>query len=141
MSPGFEVTFIRKALAVALAMDRGEVRINLDDPNRPAAAPEAPPPPPPPLESSRALEAVNEEIERMKVVINVLAFDPLPNGVTSRAEALHVLGFAPSAYPDHRAVRARFRMLATIHHPDSRYGSHHRMSQLNQAMEVLRHAF
>lgn len=30
------------------------------------------------------------------------------------------------------------RMLAAIHHPDSGYGSHERMSQLNSAMDILR---
>jgi len=29
-------------------------------------------------------------------------------------------------------------MLAAIHHPDSPYGSHQRMSQLNAAMDHLR---
>ena len=73
----------------------------------------------------------------MKAAIGVLAFDPLDDGVNSRAEALHVLGFPPGARPDRRTIRARFRMLATIHHPDSHFGSHLRMSQLNQAMEFL----
>lgn len=143
MAPGYEVTFIRRALALALAMDSGHLLLKLEDPNaapEPAPAP-APPPPPPPEpqpDTSRALEAVNEEVERLKAIINVLAFDPLPQGISTREEALHVLGFPPGARPDKRMIRARFRMLATIHHPDSHYGSHHRMSQLNQAMEFLR---
>jgi len=62
----------------------------------------------------------------------------LPHGIASRSDALHVLGFPPTARPDKRTIRARFRMLATIHHPDSNYGSHDRMSQLNQAMEFLK---
>lgn len=137
MAPGYEVAFIRRALALALAMERGDLALRLEDP---AAAPPPPPPPPPPPEPppSRALEAVNEELERLQAIVNVLSFDPLPHGVSSRAEALHVLGFPPGARPDKRMIRARFRMLATIHHPDSNYGSHDRMSQLNQAMEVLR---
>lgn len=133
MAPGFEPAFIRRALGMALAMERGEVKIRLDDPAATAA-----PPPPPPVPDGRVLEAVNEELERLKAIISVLAFEPLPDGIAGRAEALHVLGFPPSARPDRRAIRARFRMLATIHHPDSNHGSHHRMSQLNQAMEVLR---
>ncbi|MGE5515517.1 MAG: J domain-containing protein [Bacteroidota bacterium] len=138
MAPGYEVTFIRRALALALAMDSGRLRLKLEDPNaRPEPVP-PPPPPPQPDNRSRALEAASEEVERMKAVISVLAFDPLPHGVSNRDEALHVLGFPPGARPDKRMIRARFRMLATIHHPDSNYGSHHRMSQLNQAMEFLR---
>lgn len=137
MAPGFQVTFIRRALALALAMDRGDFVLKLEDPN--AKPPPPPPPPPPPLETSRAVvEAANEEMERLKAIISVLAFEPLPHGIGTRDEALHVLGFPPGARPDRRTIRARFRMLATIHHPDSNHGSHNRMSQLNQAMEFLR---
>ncbi len=141
MAPGYGVDFIRRALGMALAMDSGSVRVRLDDPSAPPPEPPPPPPPPPPeheTERGRALQAVNEELERLKAIVNVLSFEPLAQGVNSREEALHVLGFPPGARPDRRAVRARFRMLATIHHPDSNYGSHHRMSQLNQAMELLR---
>jgi len=142
MAPGYEIPVIRKALAVALALDKGELQVRLGDPRK-RRPPEPPPPPPPPPpqapvhDGGRALEAVNEEIERMKAVIGVLAFEPLPDGVVSRAEALHVLGFPPGTRPDRRTLRARFRMLATIHHPDSHFGSHIRMSQLNQAMDLL----
>lgn len=140
MAPGYEVSFIRRALALALAMDWGQLQLKLENPNaKPPPAPEPPPPPPPPEPvSNRAIEAANEEVERLKAIISVLAFDPLPHGVSTRDEALHVLGFPPGARPDKRTIRARFRMLATIHHPDSHYGSHNRMSQLNQAMEFLR---
>jgi len=37
-----------------------------------------------------------------------------------------------------RAIRSKYRVLAAIHHPDSNYGSHQRMTQLNAAMEILR---
>lgn len=154
MAPGYDVTFIRRALALALAMAEGELHVRLHDPRAQAEAPppepvapkpvapepvEAAPPPAPEAQAGgRAVEAVNEELERLKAIVNVLAFEPLPGGITTRDEALHVLGFPPGARPDRRTLRARFRMLATIHHPDSHYGSHHRMSQLNQAMEVLK---
>lgn len=136
MAPGYDVPFIRRALALALAMERGDLALQLVDPS--AKPPPPPPPPPPEPPPSRALEAVNEELERLQAIVNVLSFDPLPHGVSSHAEALHVLGFPPGARPDKRMIRARFRMLATIHHPDSNYGSHDRMSQLNQAMEFLK---
>ena len=77
-------------------------------------------------------------MERLRTIVAVLAFEPLPEGVRSRGDALHVLGFPPSSDPDSRTLRAKFRMLATIHHPDGNHGSHQRMSQLNQAMEFLR---
>lgn len=144
MVPGFDVTTIRRALGLALVLERGELILRLEDPNAPP--PQPTPEPPPKVDvaaetiaaSHQALAEVNEELERLQAIVSVLAFEPLPDGITSRADALHVLGFPPSARPDRRMVRARFRMLATIHHPDSNYGSHHRMSQLNQAMEVLK---
>jgi hypothetical protein len=141
MAPGYEVPFIRRALGLALSMETGAIEVRLHDPRATAQA-SAPPPPPPPGENDNermlALAAVGEEIERLKAIINVLSFEPLANGVRSREDALHVLGFPPGAQPDRRTLRAKFRMLATIHHPDSNYGSHHRMSQLNAAMEMLR---
>lgn len=141
MAPGFDIAFIRQALGMAVAMERGEVKVRLDEPAAeipPPPEPEIPPEAPPVIDNSRALEAVSEELERLKAIISVLAFEPLPGGVGSRDEALHVLGFPPNTRPDRRMIRARFRMLATIHHPDSNYGSHNRMSQLNQAMEFLK---
>jgi len=153
MAPGYSVEAIRRALAMALAMALGDVRLRVE---RPGDEPPVPPPPaaapPPPAEEAfpkverrrgvreqaTAIAAADEEIERLRAIINVLSFEPLPGGVMTRADALHVLGFQPGATPDRRTVRAKFRMLATIHHPDSNHGNHHRMSQLNQAMEVLR---
>jgi hypothetical protein len=144
MAPGYDVVFIRRALAMALAMEGGSLQLRLDDPTKPQAEPEPPPPPPPPPPPTTPPEPepgrvhLEEEVERMKAIIAVLSFEPLPDGVRSRDEALHVLGFPPGAYPDKRTVRAKFRMLATIHHPDSGHGNHVRMSQLNQAMELLK---
>ena len=152
MAPGYAVDIIRKALGMALSVEQGALRVRLEDPTAPPPPkPEPPKPTPPPAEAfpkverrrgardqSQKLAAVSEEIDRLKTIINVLAFEPLPEGVQTRAEALYILGFAPGDTPDARTLRAKFRMLATIHHPDSHHGDHHRMSQLNQAMEVLR---
>ncbi len=124
MAPGFEVVALRRALGVALAMDRGEAAVLIDAPAL----------------GLGGSGADREEIDRLKAMVTALAFDPLEEGVQNRAEALHVLGFPPGARPDARALRARFRILATIHHPDGETGSHHRMSQLNSAMELLRDA-
>lgn len=154
MAPGYAVDNIRRALGMALSLAEGALRVRLDDPT-------APPPPPPrqepqtqpqasaesypkvdrrrgAREQSQKLAQAAEEIERLKAIISVMAFEPLPDGVQTREEALHVLGFAPGERPDGRTLRAKFRMMATIHHPDSNHGDHHRMSQLNQAMELLR---
>lgn len=144
MPPGYEMDFIRRALGLALALESGSMCLKLEDPRAKPPEPAAPPPPPPPppsdahIEASRAAAAAHEEVERLRAIINVLSFDPLPHGISTRDEALHVLGFPPGTRPDRRTIRARFRMLATIHHPDSQHGSHNRMSQLNQAMEFLK---
>lgn len=132
MAPGFKVEVIRKALGIALAMDQGEVRVRLHgkEESRPQKPVQAEPQHPTP--------ALGEEIERLKTIIGILSFEPLANGVRNRDDALHVLGFPPGSQPDRRTLRAKFRMLATIHHPDSNYGSHNRMSQLNAAMELLK---
>ncbi|CAA7619203.1 conserved hypothetical protein [Candidatus Terasakiella magnetica] len=161
MAPGYSVDSIRRALGMALAMERGDLRVRLDDPKAPPPSPPPSPPPAPPQaetpkppvreaesypridrrhgsrEQAQKLAAVNEEVERLRAIISVLAFEPLPSGVQSRSDALHVLGFPPGSYPDRRTLRAKFRMLATIHHPDSNHGDHHRMSQLNAAMDML----
>ncbi|MBF0306642.1 MAG: J domain-containing protein [Alphaproteobacteria bacterium] len=126
MPPGQEPPLIRRALAIALQMDFGTLRVSLGEPT---------PPPPPANDVS---PETREELERLRAIVNVLAFDPLPGGISSRQEALHVLGFPPGADPDQRSLRAKFRLLATIHHPDAQHGDHMRMSQLNAAMDLLR---
>jgi hypothetical protein len=132
MPPGHDIPFIRRALGMALAMERGELAISVGQQ--------------PPVKADRAAEErarldITDELERLRAIVSVLAFEPLPDGIRTREDALHVLGFPPSAEPDARTVKAKFRMLATIHHPDSHYGSHQRMSQLNQAMAWLRNGF
>lgn len=126
MPPGQEPPLIRRALAIALEMDVGRLQVSLGEPEPPRAANDGLPP------------EAKEELERLRAIVSVLAFEPLPGGVSSRQEALHVLGFPPGADPDQRSVRAKFRLLATIHHPDAQHGDHMRMSQLNAAMDILR---
>ena len=122
---GYEVSTVRRALNLFLFLNRNERQIEISDPNQAKERKVA------------ADRALNEEIGRLKAIISVLSFSPLAGGVRSRMEALHVLGFAPSERPRRDAVRARFRVLATVHHPDGHLGSHQRMSQLNAAMEIL----
>ena len=83
---------------------------------------------------------LEEDIEQLQRIIGDLAFEPLRGGITSRSEALHVMGFAPSAVPDQKAIRGRYRRLALVFHPDSPFGDHQRMSQLNEALEKLTRA-
>jgi len=115
---------IRAALALALAMDRGAVALTMEDGSSPTAADR--------LKEARA------EITRLRRQIRALSFEPLEHGVTSRFDALYVLGLPPDADPDAGEVRARYRALAAIHHPDGGNGDHKRMTQLNDAVRILR---
>lgn len=147
MAPGYDALHIRKALNLALHMEDGKAHIRIDTPEtkrqrqleadriRKEALEEAKR-----LEVNHNLPETTEELERLRAIVSVLSFDPLKEGIQDRSDALYILGFHPKTYPDRTELRARFRMLATIHHPDGQYGSHERMSQLNQAMEVLRYA-
>jgi hypothetical protein len=121
---GYTETTVRKALGIALAMDRGELTLTLSNPRLPPALP----------------SEIQDELVRLRAMVSVLSFEPLTGGVRSRQEALHVLGFPPTANPGSEALRARFRLLATIHHPDGGQGNHARMSQLNAAIDILRRA-
>ena len=144
LSPGYDVSVVRRALNLALILDDGQHSVKIHNPEiekaekaeLAEAAKEA--------EAKAASKAseiqtteMKQEMERLQAIVSVLLFAPLAGGVASRADALHVLGFAPSEIPDRSTVRSRFRMLATIHHPDSNYGNHQRMSQLNAAMDML----
>jgi len=143
MPPGHAIPFIRRALGLALALADRRLAVTLMDPNQ-AVAPPKPEsersPIKPAVPPAEPIDTGQDEIERLRTIISALAFDPFPDGIRSRGEALHVLGFAPNARPDGRTIKAKFRLLATIHHPDNDLGSHQRMSQLNQAMEILKSA-
>ncbi len=158
MAPGYEVAFVRRALGLALSLWRGErgIRVTGPEAETAAAAEETTPParqaatPDEPTQArlaeadaartqaEREAEDLREELTQLKTIVSILAFDPLPHGVRTRREALHVLGFPPDAEPEYRTIRAKYRMLAAIHHPDGHHGDHERMSQLNAAMELLR---
>jgi hypothetical protein len=125
LAPGYDLATVRRALAMALALDRDERALTIRAPDDA-----------PPIDTAQ-LTALGEEIERLRIAVSTLVFKPLSGGVRTRSEALHVLGFAPSELPDRDTVRARFRALATVHHPDSATGNHLRMSQLNQAVMML----
>ena len=137
MQPGLSVGFIRRALAMAGAMSAGEMNVALAGRALPGL---------PDLDAERRqkeeakslLRETRDEIERLRTMVAALSFDPIPGGISSRDEALHVLGFRPGAAPDLVQLRNRFRVLAQVHHPDGGTGDHDRMSQLNAAMDYLR---
>ena len=127
MAPGLDPATIRRALGAALALDAGDLRLEVNPPAQPT------PEPPPPADDS-----LNETLEELRAIVSILMFETLPDGVQTRDEALFVLGLPPGRPVPQNVVRARYRMLATIHHPDGAHGDHERMSQLNAAAEILR---
>jgi len=148
LPPGLSPQTVRRALNLALSLDHGTMALAVEDPAAPVVTPPPEPPAAPPVPTPAApdphpgllaeIARLRDETERLHAVVGALSFMPLPGGVQSRSEALHVMGFPPGTDPDARELRGRFRLLATIHHPDSSYGNHDRMSQLNAAMDVLR---
>lgn len=115
---GFDATTIRKALGLALSMDKRHLTVRLERPDTQVRR--------------------NEEADRLRAAVQTLSLDVLEGGVQTHADALYVFGFHPSARPDRSSLRMRFRMLAAIHHPDGDVGDHRRMAQLNAAMDILR---
>ncbi len=148
-APGAPVPVLRRALGLALALEGQEISISLAGlEDAESAARDARDAWTPDKKDRRETKTQDktedkteddEELARLRAIVSVLAFEPLPGGVKTEAEAHHVLGIAPGRVPGIGIGerRARFRMLAAIHHPDSGYGSHERMSQLNAAMDIL----
>ena len=122
-------------MGLALALDRGEVDVRLEesfdavDASRDRRKGDK--------AQATLIRETRDDLERLRAMVSVLSFEPLAGGVKTRDDALHVLGLPPGSLPDQGVLRARFRMLATVHHPDGTHGSHKRMSQLNSAMELL----
>lgn len=118
---------LRRALALALQMAEGEAQlavVTASDRKAEAAV-------------GRARDGLAVENATLRQLVNDLATPVLERGVNSRSDALFVLGFPPSAVPDPAAVKRRWRRLAMIYHPDSAFGDHERMSQLNLALAKL----
>lgn len=120
---GYDVSMVRRALNIALKLEHGTLALNLDKPNIPNSTPTD--------------TDLVYELEKLRHIISILAFEPLKGGISTIADALHVLGFAPNENPDKSTINIRFRKLAAIHHPDSACGNHQRMTQINAAKELL----
>lgn len=124
LPPGYGVSTIRRAIGLALALDGGSKMVMIEEGQEPTMR--------------DRLKTAGKEILRLRAIVEALAFSPLQGGVNTCRDALFVLGFSQDDTPDVRVIKARFRMLATIHHPDSGFGDHRRMSQLNAAINCLR---
>ena len=123
LASGYDPAAIRRALAMALAMDAGEYTVRIEDGRAPS--------------SDQRLKDARAEITRLRYQLKSLFFEPMEHGVKTRKDALYVLGFHPDATPETDEVRKRYRKLAAIHHPDSSHGEHRRMSLLNGAVAKL----
>lgn len=116
---GLSPPAIRRLLALRLAMEERDPMAALEE----------------------ALVEARAEAADLRRDRAVLAFDLLPGGVGTVPDALYVLGFPPSARPDRPALKARFRALSLIYHPDRPAGDAARMAQLNEAMALLGRTF
>lgn len=120
---GYTIVQIRKALALALEIDAGDVAVAVSVRGEPQA--------------SDLLAALHDENTRLRSIIDAIQFQPIEGGVKTQAQALHILGYAPGDRPTYSGVKRRFRLLAAIYHPDGARGDHTRMSQLNEAMSLI----
>ena len=148
LRPGLAAAHIRKCLGLAVAIHAGEESVSVGA-QTPSPEPEPEPPPAPaPLQPDPELLAHLTELERqvtrardveaeLRAIVDLLAFDPLPNGVRNAREARYILGLPPDGRLDRRHVKARFRQLSQVFHPDKTTGDTDRMGQLLDASRFL----
>ncbi|MHA1539644.1 MAG: J domain-containing protein [Alphaproteobacteria bacterium] len=142
LTAGYDVEIIRRALGFALSIDQGGG--SLFSPQAPSTvkaipAPTAPPPekPAPKTQLTERIDTLEEQAHHFQKTLDAVAFTPLPMGVRTRHDALYVLGFKSTERPTQRVAKERYKKLARIFHPDSVFGDHQRMSQLNDARNLL----
>ena len=121
---GYSIIDIRRALGLALALNAGSLKVVLEDTNHPRI--------------EDRLEVAEGNIERLTSALSAISYQPIERGVETNADALYVLGFHPHSRPTRADIKARFRMLAQIYHPDAIFGDTYRMGQLNAAISFLR---
>ena len=133
-NPDLNNVLIRKALNLALQLDHGTQKLSIQSENTvPVTAQHAGEL----MDLEKRQKELEEENIKLRATLTALAFDVSRHGDMSREEALYVLGFSPKARPDKHTIRARFKMLAMLYHPDSLLGDHKRMVHLNQALSCL----
>ena len=139
LSSGYDIPTLRRALALALSLDQkhSSIEVHLSE-NRHQVAARAGEAKIAASKAEQRLSGLEKQITRLKDVVGSLSFEPVYGGVTSHDDALYVLGFPPEIIPSEKKLRLRYRTLASIYHPDGVHGDHHRMSQLNSAMDLLR---
>ena len=138
LTPGYDISFVRRALNLAVILDNDQYSVNLQKAEVGAQTNFTKHMTMKPRRLFQGTsKGMSGDKERLREIIAALSFTPLRDGLSNRIDALHVMGFFPSEQPDRDVVRSKFKLLARIHHPDSNYGDHQRMSQLNAAMDLL----
>ena len=122
---GKDAATLRKALALALALEKQEWALSLEN-----------------TKQRRQRETrygkTEQRITELERGIDRLAFRPLPSNCRTLEDACYIFGFRASVRPSEELVRRRFRDLVSVFHPDAVKGDHERMSQLNQAMQLFK---
>ena len=144
LRPGLAAAHVRRALALALAIQTGKESLSV---GRQAVSPETQPQPAirqPDTELQSRLATLEDQLIRardveaeLRAIVDLLAFDPLPNGVRNAKEARYILGLPPEGRLDRQHVKARFRQLSQVFHPDKATGDTDRMGQLLDASRFL----
>ena len=128
---GLEPEGIRRALAVALEIDRGRQTLTLSataEQTRLRAELAA---------QKTALDRAEQALQDLRASINVIAFDADDQAVSSTEQASYILGLPPGARLDRDVVKSRFRQLSRVFHPDRPTGDTARMSRLIEAARFL----
>ncbi len=116
---------LRKALALALALEKQEWALSLENTKQRE-------------QRQKRHGKAEQRITELERGIERLAFRPLPSNCRTLEDACYIFGFRASVRPSEELVRRRFRDLASVFHPDAVKGDHERMSQLNQAMQLFK---
>ena len=116
---------LRKALALALALEKQEWALSLEKTRERE-------------QRKTRHDKTKQLIAELERGIERLAFRPLVSNCSTLEDACYIFGLRPSAHPSEELVRQRFRDLAAVFHPDAIKGDHERMSQLNQAMQLFK---
>lgn len=139
---GYDLVTIRRALGFALSLERQEMLLHIEGFEQPQTAATAagvtPPPPPEPVAIPTSMP---DDLAHLRDKLLQVAFEPLEKGVATRLDALYVLGFPLTAWPDEKELEERYRALSLIFDPQGpspylkRDGL--RMKQIEDAVKIL----
>ncbi|WP_366653947.1 J domain-containing protein [Fodinicurvata sp. EGI_FJ10296] len=137
LKDGLSDVYIRRALALLLALDAGERALSESDSTGSADNDDTTDPVRDRARGRSEIDDAREHAEEMRALVSLMTFDPLPDGVRTVSDARYVLGLPPGMRLNRRIVKARFRMLSQIYHPDKETGDTLRMTQLIDASRLM----